>query len=580
MSNGAAFTLLTGDGKQDTMIMAQGLLFKRLKQIETMKKQSGSADTQPTLGDIEKTHILFVNAHFKPFVPISQEYMVQKANKTSLGQDVQFSIALYGDFIHNMVVHIVLDAVSAKNTTNGDRLIRYCDYPGERILQEVSFSVNGNELDKYYSELYPFNREFMIPKNKVHGYNRMVGQQNPIDAKIQTQTGRGEQSMSGQILNGHQTPKAIQEKLDLWIPVLLWYSTDVRNAVPSVAIPFGQRFLNLKLAPVNQLLQLQGLTPTDDDPVANQITTEPNISVCEVYINNLFVHPQIHDIYVRRVGFNLIRVHRFQRQPLTTANSSNLLSNFKWPIETIYGGARPKENFSVQSSKMLDNWHQFNFSTSQSVKTGQLNSNAFGLTVALANNPAQAADYTASFATFLNGTLTGLDFAVALGVAGTTVLSVAQINTVLGRAGLPLLSGNFVNPLLPTNAEILAALPRGSLANYWSRVSALDSIKLEAHSIELYKDYPLTFYNAYKPYHYGELNNTPTDSGKFAIFFNLFPGSYQPSGHINVSRAREFYIYCTGSLISSSAECEGLFIAVAINFLLISDGSATLRYAT
>jgi hypothetical protein len=26
------------------------------------------------------------------------------------------------------------------------------------------------------------------------------------------------------------------------------------------------------------------------------------------------------------------------------------------------------------------------------------------------------------------------------------------------------------------------------------------------------------------------------------ITFNLYPGSYQPSGHVNISRAREFYI--------------------------------------
>ena len=64
------------------------------------------------------------------------------------------------------------------------------------------------------------------------------------------------------------------------------------------------------------------------------------------------------------------------------------------------------------------------------------------------------------------------------------------------------------------------------------------------------------------------------------INFNLYPGTYQPSGHINVSRAREFYIAYTSSVISTSLVGTLVVVAAAINFLLISDGSAVLRYST
>ena len=64
------------------------------------------------------------------------------------------------------------------------------------------------------------------------------------------------------------------------------------------------------------------------------------------------------------------------------------------------------------------------------------------------------------------------------------------------------------------------------------------------------------------------------------INFCLYPGTYQPSGHINVSRAREFYLQYDSSYVTSSDAAELIVNAVAINFLLISDGSATLRYAT
>ena len=70
------------------------------------------------------------------------------------------------------------------------------------------------------------------------------------------------------------------------------------------------------------------------------------------------------------------------------------------------------------------------------------------------------------------------------------------------------------------------------------------------------------------------------------ITFCLYPGTYQPSGHINVSRAREFYIdYRTTGWIGNDPVNNKdpgtlVIVASAINFLLISDGSAVLRYST
>ncbi len=40
----------------------------------------GVPDPTPTLVELEKTHILFVNAHFKPFAAIAYEYQKTKPN--------------------------------------------------------------------------------------------------------------------------------------------------------------------------------------------------------------------------------------------------------------------------------------------------------------------------------------------------------------------------------------------------------------------------------------------------------------------------------------------------------------------
>ena len=68
MATGGIFQLITNDGKQDRMLMASELLKTRLDAISAARRGNPAiADPTPTLLDIEKTHILFTNAHFKPF---------------------------------------------------------------------------------------------------------------------------------------------------------------------------------------------------------------------------------------------------------------------------------------------------------------------------------------------------------------------------------------------------------------------------------------------------------------------------------------------------------------------------------
>ena len=581
MSTGGSFKLISNDGKQDDMIMATRLLNDRLGRITDVRKLDPRIrDVTPTLVDIEKTHLLFVYAQFKPYVAIANEYQITQAPKTQLGSQVIFNIPLYGDFIHDMVIHMTLSSVTAANTTNANKFLKYCDYPGERICKTTQISVNGNVLDEYSSDVYPFYRNFQVSTGKTTGYNRMMGQQENITVDGTVQSGRGGSQQKSTLVNGPQTPQSVQGALDLWVPVLFWYSLDVKLSIISVSIPHGQRYLTLQLASAADLLQYVGTYSGDDAPSSNPVPV-PDVSTCELYTNNIFVNPEIHSIIIKRIGFNLIRVFRQHRVTVSNATDSVLLSQFKWPIETIYCGIRPRSNFDNNNALMPSSWHKYGAQALNSVESGEMDANAWKIGTALANDPGQAADYTASV-TRLDGKASGLNFATALGVAGVTVLSVTQINTVLQRGGYKPLVGTFAAPATPTNLEVTAALPNGSkVVSYYSNQPAIDSLGIQAHGIDLFKSYPAKFYNAYLPFHYGgEHIRTPEDSGKFMLPFNLYPGSYQPSGHINVSRAREFYFNYNSSVVSNSNPGELFLIGIAINFLLISDGSAVLRYST
>lgn len=407
MSAGAVFKLIANDGKADRMIMATELLNQRIKDIMCLRARSGFPDPTPTLVDIERTHVLFVNAHFKPFAAIGYEY-----NKTQVasggaayGATMTFSIPQFGDFFSDMALHMLLDATSASAGTvpafpayigasdqvttatakvsatqdvvggvytqftheyvdqagnvksvgaAASNFVRYAEFPGQRLCKKIRFDVNGNPLDEYTAEAYLFHQKFCVHPNKQVGWARLVGQEVPVAAYSDLMAVAGASSYASQITGlldvngaavsgapvnssvtarklsqvvyGPQTPKATQPALELWVPLLFWFNKDPRLAVPSVAIPYGQRYISVDLeaqanilfvAPGNLYLRLtvetslsagaakgtaaalavtdyrkyQSMTPVLAS--GSVIDTTQKITQMELYINNIFVNPEI-----------------------------------------------------------------------------------------------------------------------------------------------------------------------------------------------------------------------------------------------------------------------------------------------
>lgn len=631
MTTAGVFRLLANDGKADKIIMANEYLKRRLVDISCARAKDGRTDTTPTLLDIERTHVLFVNAHFKPFAAIGYEYnkVRQQTGSPAWNNSVTFSIPQFGDFFHDMVVNVTLGAVSATagvvpalptdyigtinpTASDGDKLVteietnatvgvykrytyeyvdaagnlkdvgsaatnfvRYCEYPGERLFKKIKFEVNGNPLDDYSSETLIFHRKFKIQPNKKLGWARLMGQEVPLEAysdfvsldgastfdsaasnlvnsgsgnvsSVAPQNGDFNARKIVQIVDGPQTPKAQQPELELWHKLIFWFNCDVRLAVPSVSIPYGQRFITLDIeqqsnivfvAPGNLYLRLTqeivsnstgtaaGINTSSYKKIVTMtpvlasgsvVDTTQQISNMDLYINNIFVNPEIHDIYIKRIGFSLIRVHKYQQTTVQKETDSILLNQLKWPVETMFIGIRPRFNVSAANPNQYKDWHRLT---------------AFNEEVI--NVPAKSSTKA----------LVAADAATE-GIVVESQSVVERLN---------------VSKVVPT----------------------IDTLKLTAHGITLFDAYKSAFYRDYLPYHYGAQSLiVPEDEGALMLPFCIYPGTYQPSGHLNVSRTRELYLDYKSSYIGSNTPGELHVQCDAINFLLISDGSAILRYTT
>jgi hypothetical protein len=351
-------------------------------------------------------------------------------------------------------------------------------------------------------------------------------------------------------------------------------------SIPSVSIPYGQRFIEVDFATKDQIIQQHHAWDSSVLPVGISETNAPTISTCELWINNIFVNPEIHDIFIKRIGFSLIRVYRKQIYRVNKNADQILLSQLKWPIETLYIGMRPTENLSA--AKLQTAWNMYCQVDREVLDLCAL-SNGYQWRSALASIAApEAADLTTNFNSYSD---LALDFDDALFPADVPTWN--ELNGFLTSRGYPAmpLPTGVTGTTAVTGAGLVAQATAVQVmrceATYEKLVKTMNTIQIEAHGVPLYRTTPVEFFNQYVPYTYGAHHiNTPVDVGALMVTFNLYPGSYQPSGHVNVSRAREFYFNYDSAYVSSTQPADLVVVAIAINFLLISDGSAVLRYST
>ena len=499
MSNSSVFQLITNDGKQDKILLSTGFLSRRLQKISMEAKNYNKYNknkrgfkpisTTPSISDVQKTHVFHMVAHFKPFVSIGFEYqkVQQISGNKRLGGSVRFEIPQFGDFFADMVFHIQFTNFRAVDP--GDK-VKLCDYPGHRLMERVSFEVKNNILDEYDYSTYSFYYQNNVQLNKRVGWDRAVGQEVPSIGYMTSDPLNQEFREYKRIGSGYQTLKYEHPIIDLWIPLIFWFNRDIRMAIPSITIPYGQRFITINLAESKNIFSGVSYSGTGE-------YVEPRISTCELYINNIFVNPEIQDIFIYKIGFQLIRVHRIQTKLVNTSNESIKLHNLKWPIESMYFCLQPVNN--VIGNQRSKYWYKCGLPTETKY-----------------NTPA------------------------------------------VDGAGLQLVSQTIFDTFEPT----------------------IDKLSLIVHGIPIFSEMNPSFFNNYVPWNFGKNLLTPDDEHMYVTHFALTPGKYQPSGYYNISRSREFYIQYWSNNINVGNPGYFRIVAVALNFLIIADGTAVLRYAT
>lgn len=587
MSTGGIFKLITNSGIQDKLLMATDYLTYRMKLIAKRNlsdlHKDARGDKQPLLNldeswipdinAISKSHAIFINGAFKPFVASGFEYNRSEARgDSSFGSDVTFTMPQFGDFINDAVVHIRISALEASD--NRDR-VRYVSMLGHKLLKNVKFKINSSVLDEYNSNDYNAFFEFKVPPEKKIGWLRGVGQEIPNKATLSSDPTYDMFQEYKWFGDGNQTFKQKHEPIDLWVPLLFWFK-DIRNALPSIVIPYGQTDIIVTLASVDEIVGFA-------DYGGGGAYKSPTINKMELYINNIFMNPDIVKIFMAKFGFSLIRIHGHHNSILTTPNGDEHLNNLKWPTETLYVCFQPLSNATLSQY-----WHKCAQLTLNQIKVPVVarNNNIItnGTLTNIGTNTAQLVYVGGPTISSTNDDYNGYDFVITGGTGfnSNVVTNRYVITDYNGTTQTVTLNRPWTGsiPNTTTTFELFTPQVAINVAQYYKETPSINKIQVTAYGIVIYKDTEESFYNSYLPYRFGNNMNTSEDRGWYMINFNYFPGEHQPSGHINLSKAREFYISYTSSFISRTNRTNMIVLSDAINFLLVRDGTAVLRYST
>jgi hypothetical protein len=335
--------------------------------IEYYKKNSDDL-IKPNVNDINESHFLFISNYYKPFVEFAFGYIKSVINtKPLFGNEAEFTIQDYGDFISDMFVHIRISELKAKNPN--DR-VRYADYLGHRIIKKCQFVISNNVLDEYDRELYNIYYNLHISEAKKKSWLNCMGQELPIEGMLISDPVKDEFHEMRYIFKGNQTLKKEHPKVNLIIPLLFWFNRDTRLAFPNHIKPVGQIKVKIQLETADHLMTAIDVV----NDVYNQDFEKPVIEECELYTRHIYFNADILDIFISKLGFNLIRIHKYLEKIIDTDNARISLQELKFPIDSMYVFFRPLSNENGIDD--LETWYKNSFLNLNYIKTPIIYDNA------------------------------------------------------------------------------------------------------------------------------------------------------------------------------------------------------------
>ena len=332
MSHGGAHILVQKDERYDKFFGALDALRQRLSSIPPGQKM-----------DVKETHNVYFQKEFRPFVPVTSIYNKIKptgglaTNLTDAGGSLTFNLSSIGNFTSDICLSVKISEIKSPTP---DVLLRYCAYPGIRLLENVQLKSDLVVVDEYGPDDVISQSRFEVSSDQREMWDRNMGQQ---------QTFRGsyynvDHQEMFDYTNGIQTPQPTLPEINLFIPLQFWFCKDPEQALFNGTTTTTQRTITIELAQLKYMISAWQINP--DRPGGITRTKLPITSVkCEytLLVNELCVMPEVYGHMCKNpYSLSLIRVHKKLSVNAKSQSETILLDKFKFPTEYMTVRAKSK----------------------------------------------------------------------------------------------------------------------------------------------------------------------------------------------------------------------------------------------
>ena len=236
--------------------------------------------------------ITFFKNVFKKHTNFSMEMIkLDPITSTNLNETttskLEFKIDRNADLIKEVYFVFTLPDIYSNDTTK-DYKFQWIQRIGEYIIDEVNLTIEGQEIQKMYSEYLHIWNELTIDESKKDGYNRMIGNisdlYNPLKSDGTTYP-----------FDNSKIRQSIKSR-KIYVPLPFWFTNNSNLALPLIALQYSEVKIILTLKPFNKLYTIidSGLRKKSPSSTYNLGVFSQSGSI----ISNLNINPSLEINYI------------------------------------------------------------------------------------------------------------------------------------------------------------------------------------------------------------------------------------------------------------------------------------------
>jgi hypothetical protein len=258
--------------------------------------------------------ITFFKAIYKRHTNFAVESIEQTFNGTpSFGGKATATISRSGDLIHKIYLKVDLPAlvVAAGVGSTG----RWVNYVGQALVDYVTLSIGGTQIDKHYGEWLHIWNELSLPESRHSKYIELIGQR---ASTLQTATAAGN-TKAGQTI---------------YVPLEFWFNRNPGLALPLIAMAYHEVKLEFSFRSVSDLT----VTAVDG------FSTTPVLGSTTLYVDYVFLDAEERKNFAQSPHEYLIEQLQFTGTESASGSAYKSRLSFNHPTKEIVWAIRPSSS--------------------------------------------------------------------------------------------------------------------------------------------------------------------------------------------------------------------------------------------